>query len=176
MNVIEILSMGVSGFAFLMLYIGFQLTSSVQKKILDVNVQQTDAEKLEIWGKLAERQLTNTRYFMAFSFVFLSIGLVVLQLQFRPEASIRFSIAPSETEYLPSIFAQNEQVVLDVHGKGAIKVKDENMIIVDNKAIFNALKEEQKKAETLMASEKAFAEKLAALNKDSGFGSIFRGN
>lgn len=170
MDFVELLSTGVSGFAFLMLYVGYQLTSSVQKKILDVNLQETDADRLKVWNDLADKQLSNTRYFMFFSGVILIAGLIVLQLQYRPEANIGFSVSPSESAYMPVVYAQTTLVPLDQNGKGTATIKNEHIILVDNQTIFDALNKERKKAEALKVSEKALAEKLASFSSDSGFG------
>ena len=84
MDIVQILSTGVSGFAFLMLLVGYKLTSQIQNKILDIQLAEIEVEKLSLWSDLANKQVVNTRYFMAFSTVFLMAGLAVLV--YRPEA------------------------------------------------------------------------------------------
>lgn len=172
MDFVGILSTGVSGFSFLMLYVGYRLTSSVQKKILDVDLQGTDTDRIEVWGKLADKQLSNTKCFMAFSILTLIAGLVVLQLQYRPEASIGFSITPSQAAYMPVVYVQTNLVPLNENGKGEAKIKNEYLILIDNQDLFNALNEVTKKSEASRAGEKALAEKLASESNDSGFSGL----
>ena len=55
MDIVAILGTGVSGFSFLLLYISYKLTSSIQQRILDVNLKDMDVEKLNVWGIIADK-------------------------------------------------------------------------------------------------------------------------
>lgn len=172
MDFVAILSTGVSGFSFLMLYVGFKLTSSVQQRISDVCLQKTEPEKLEIWRKLADRQLTNTRYFMFFSVFMLASGLVVLQMQHRPEVSINLSVFPSDQSYLPAIRTHNGPIIIDENGSGATQVKSEHTIIVNNHSIYEELMTMRADLAASQTSERALSEQLAKSFSDAGFGRL----
>ncbi|HHB94461.1 MAG TPA: hypothetical protein ENK88_04880 [Campylobacterales bacterium] len=182
MDFVAILSTGVSGFAFLMLYIGFTLTSSVQKKILDVNIQDTDDSKLVIWGKLAEKQLINTRYFMGFSIIVLAFSLFVLQLQFETKSKIVSSNKINltiPTEYMPIVRAKGKLIKFNKDGEGNATVKDEDVINIENKnynKIFAETQRELRESEVnLKDAKRRYAELLATQSDDSGLGSMFKG-
>lgn len=70
-NIVDILNTGVTGFAFLMLFLGYKLTAAVQTKIFE---QKTDDfESIEMyreWKSLVSAQLNNTRFFILFSLIF----------------------------------------------------------------------------------------------------------
>ena len=55
MDIVQILSTGVSGFAFLMLLVGYKLTSQIQNKILDIQLAEIEVEKLSLWSDLANK-------------------------------------------------------------------------------------------------------------------------
>lgn len=109
---------------------------------------------------------------MAFSIVILIAGLVVLQLRFRPEASIGFSVSPSQSTYMPVVYAQTTKVPLDENGKGNAKIKNEHMISIDNQTVFDALNKVRKDAEASKTGEKALTEKLASDSNDAGFSGL----
>jgi len=167
MDIVEILSTGVSGFAFLMLWVGFQLTNRIQGKILDVKLSDTDPEKLELWSKLAERQVVNTRYFMAFSTIFLFAGLTVLM--YRPPANLMLSISPSEGHLAPKIYAHNILVDLE-EGRGWAKIKDDQALQIDNNVIFSEIVDLRAKLRVANDSNRDLAKQTASHSADAGYG------
>lgn len=168
MDIVEILSTGVSGFAFLMLYIGFRLTSRIQNKILDVNLKETDVKKLEVWSSLAERQVVNTRYFMIFSLMFLLSGLFVLL--YRPDTKVALSISPSESELKSLVYAQGTIVPLDENGRGWIVVKDDQAVAIDNKTLFDEIRKLRTELQTARTGQRLLSEKVASTFSDVGYG------
>lgn len=140
-----------------------------------MNLQDTEIEKLEIWGKLADKQLSNTRYFMGFSIVILIAGLVVLQLQYRPEANISLTISPAEKDFLPVLHAQGIMIKINKHGKGLVSLKSEHTLSVDNMHIYNELAKMRANLAAARSSEKALSEMLVIRSPDdAGFGRILR--
>ncbi|NVK41878.1 MAG: hypothetical protein HWE39_11600 [Oceanospirillaceae bacterium] len=168
MDIVEILSTGVSGFAFLMLYIGFRLTSRIQNKILDVNLKETDAQKLEIWSGLAERQVVNTRYFMIFALMFLLSGLFVLI--YRPNTNVSLRVSPSESVLRSQVFAQGTAVDLDENGLGRIVLKDDQAVEIDNRTLFDEIRKLRTELQTARTGQRLLSEKVTARFSDVGYG------
>jgi hypothetical protein len=89
--VAKILNTGVTGFAFLMLFLGFRLTSQVQAKILEHKTSDfKDVEMYREWKELIAAQLSNTRYFLMFSLTFFagSLFLLVYESENKPKRLI----------------------------------------------------------------------------------------
>jgi len=62
-DIVAILGTGATGFSFLMLYMGYRLTSDTQQKILAKDISDTEPEQLRAWEKITEKQIANTRFF-----------------------------------------------------------------------------------------------------------------
>ena len=169
MDIVAILGTGVSGFSFLMLLIGYQLTSKIQSKILDVNLATLDKDKLEAWNAIASKQLANTRYFMLFSTIFLIAGLGVLMMTTRPSATILLTVTPSEADTPPRIFAQQNLVKLE-DGHGLVTLKSDQGLTIQNDELVKQLREERVKRREAEIGQRVLAQQTAAANADVGFG------
>lgn len=169
MDIVAILGTGVSGFSFLMLFIGYQLTSKIQSRILDTNLADLDKERLKAWNAIATKQLANTRYFMLFSTVFLLAGLGVLILTSRPEATIVLTVTPAEAETSPRVFAQQTQVKLE-DGRGLVTLKSDQGLVIQNDELVKQLREAQLKRREAEIGQRVLAQQSAASRTDAGFG------
>lgn len=169
MDIVAILGTGVSGFSFLMLLVGYQLTSKVQNKILDANLANFDKDRMEAWNSIATKQLANTRYFMLFSTIFLLAGLGVLMLTSRPEATIVLSVTPAEAETPPRIFAQEIPVKLE-HGRVKVTIKSDQGLTIQNDELVKQLSEERMKRREAEIGQRVLAQQTAAVDRTAGFG------
>jgi len=128
-NIVDILNTGVTGFAFIMLYLGYRLTASVQSKILDKNPEEFhDLAFYREWAGIVRNQLNNTRYFLLFAAIFFAGGLTLLIYQ--PKNSIILAVYP-EVGDLPIITLQNKKIKLDQDGTAYIQVRNDHNIRVN---------------------------------------------
>lgn len=137
-NVVEILNTGITGFAVILLYLGYRLTSEVQSKILDKN--PNDFKTLEVfkeWKELVNTQLKNTRHFMIIALVFFSGGLA--KLMYETESKIIISVGPIEEKTSPIVRHQNNDVRLNENGSAELIVSNEHNIVIQNTAMANEL-------------------------------------
>lgn len=169
MDLVQILGTGVSGFSFLMLFVGYQLTSSVQGKILDANLATFDSVRLKVWSSIAERQLANTRYFMLFSIVFLLAGLTVLVLTGKPEATIVLAVTPAEEENSPLVYAQEVPVKL-INGRGKVTIRSDQGLTIQNDALMKLLSQERIRRVAAERGQLSLAQQTAAKSTEAGFG------
>ncbi|ACA86564.1 MULTISPECIES: hypothetical protein [Shewanella] len=168
LDVVAILGTGATGFSFLMLFIGYKLTSDVQNKILDTSLLDFEPEKLKIWEEMAGKQLNNTRIFLGFTLLFLMAGLAILI--HRPEAEVVLSLTPVEAEHPTILYIQNRKITLDENGKGLIVLKDEHALNIDNSTVFSKLSKLEAKLSASTTSENALIQQLSDNTNDSGFG------
>ena len=130
-NVVDILNTGVTGFAFLMLFLGYKLTSDVQSKIFEQKADEFhDVAMYKEWKSLVCSQLLNTRYFMAFSLIFFVGGLFLVMYQYQAESKIILSVTPLEKSYAPLVHHQSETLNLSDTGRVVLIVKDEHNISI----------------------------------------------
>ena len=162
LDIVAILGTGVSGFAFLMLLIGFLLTNTVQKRIAEVDLAAFSPEQLAVWEAISGKQLANTRYFIGASLVFFLGGLMLLYVQHRPEASINVTVYPSESGYHPALKAHDRMVVIDENGNGKAALKSEHTLFVNSEKIHKVLAELSKQLSASKASERELSTRLAA--------------
>ena len=167
-SVVDILNTGVTGFAFLMLYLGYKLTSEVQSKIFEQKADVfSDVEVFKEWKSLVSTQLNNTRYFLAFSLLFFVGGLFLLMYQ--AESKIILSITPLDKSYAPIVYHQCEQLNLSDTGRAIVKVKDEQNINVSKDKLIKRINE----LTFSLDDQKGVAKELLLVNanksKDSGF-------
>jgi hypothetical protein len=110
----KILNTGVTGFAFLMLFLGFRLTSQVQAKILDHKPSDfKDIEMYREWKELIAAQLSNTRYFLIFSLIFFAGGLFLLVYESETKPKVIMSkvlTSPETLSFEPKIFVNGEKM------------------------------------------------------------------
>ncbi|MCK5812684.1 MAG: hypothetical protein KAH03_00430 [Cocleimonas sp.] len=156
--VTDILNTGVTGFAFLMLYLGFKLTSNVQAKIFEH--KPGDFKSIEMyreWKGLIASQLTNTRYFLAFSLLFFAGGLFLLLYQ--AENRITVETSPEKLPFSPRVFFQSKP--MDLSNDNSLLVKDgQNIRVSYDEPVakiqaLNALLEHQKNLAKALMIEKA---------------------
>jgi len=162
----NILNTGVTGFAFLMLFLGFKLTSNVQTKIFEH--KPSDFNSIEMyreWKGLIASQLTNTRYFLAFSLLFFAGGLFLLIYQ--AENKITVATSPEKLPFAPRVFLQDTPMDFS---------KDNSLMVKDGQSIRVSYEEPIAKIRELNAwlkHEKNITKRLmiekASISDDSGF-------
>lgn len=132
-NLIDLLNTGITGFAVVLLYLGYRLTSDVQSKSLGQNPSDfSTVEMLKEWKNLVDSQLKNTRYFMFVALLFFAGGMLI----YTPKSKIIVSVAPIEEGLEPEIRHQREDVTLDKNGTVEMVVMDnENIVISNNKVL-----------------------------------------
>lgn len=172
-DIVAILGTGATGFSFLMLYMGYRLTSDTQQKILAKDISDVEPEQLKVWEKITEKQIVNTRFFMGFSLLFLIGGLVILAIQHRPDTKVILSFTPMEKEFPPVVYAQENEVMLDENGKGWALFKHEHALTIDTKVVFDELKRIRQDLSVREASERALVQQTTANSIDAGYGDIF---
>lgn len=129
LNIVGILSTGVTGFAFLMLCLGFKLTSDVQKRIFEQKADAfQDIEMYREWKGLVTSQLKNTCYFQLFSLFFFAGGLSMLIYQYQAESKIVLAVSPVEKIYAPLVCHQSKTIELNEGGRVDLTVKNGNNI------------------------------------------------
>ncbi len=138
LNIVDILNTGVTGFAFLMLYLGYRLTSKVQSKIFDQKPDEfKDIAMYKEWKDLVKSQLLNTRYFLSFALLFFAGGIVLLMYQ--AESKIILSVTPYANNYRPLVHHQSSELELNEKGRATLLVKNEHNIVVENTAMVEQL-------------------------------------
>jgi|GEM_PF-1444684 len=172
LDIVAILGTGVSGFSFLLLLMGYKLTSDVQNKILNIKMSDIDSKHLKTWERITDKQVTNTRVFMGFSFVFLVSGL--LMMAYRPDTKVIISVTPMDTAFPPIVYVQEKMVTIDENGRGSFIVKDEQAVSIDHKVIFEELTALKLNYAIASASEKALIEDGVKNSTDSGYGDVFK--
>lgn len=148
LNVVDILNTGATGFSVIMLYLGYRLIADIQTKLFE---QKPDAfssiEMYREWKDALRSHITNTRLFFIVSIVFFAGGL--LCLLYKPENIITLSVTPSlEESVLPLVQHQHKSVELD-RGMAAIKVKDDQTIVISNERMIQKLNELDNKTQEL---------------------------
>lgn len=125
---VAILNTGVTGFAFLMLFVGYKLISKAQTDVLERD--PNDFPSIEFfgeWRELVHGQLINARYFMGFTALLFFGGLFLLI--YRGESHILLTIAPMN-ESIPTIIHQAKVIEIDENGNATITVKSDEIIQV----------------------------------------------
>jgi hypothetical protein len=167
-SIVDILNTGVTGFAFLMLYLGYRLTSDVQSKIF---AQKPDTfsniEMYKEWKSLVRNQLNNTRYFLVFSLIFFAGGLFLLI--FQAENKIILSVTPIDQSCPPIVFHQGEPLTLNDTGYAMLMVKNEHNINVSNEKLIHKLNEISFSLEDQRKVTKNLVIVNANKSRDSGF-------
>lgn len=162
----NILNTGVTGFAFLMLFLGFKLTSSVQAKIFERNPNDFDnIELYREWKGLIASQLKNTRYFLGFALLFFCGGLFLLIYQAENKVSIETS--PEQLSFSPRIFFQTK--IVDLKNNNTLLVKDGENIRISYEIPVAKIRE----LKASLLREKNLAKRLmiekASVSDDAGF-------
>ena len=166
-SVVEILNTGVTGFAFIMLYLGYRLTSSVQSKILGKNPEDFQTiEYFREWKELVRNQVINTRYFMLFAAIFFTGGLGLLMYQ--SESKIILTISPVEG-IMPKIFHQIDKVELGENGRANILVKSEHNISVNIEHLMNLLTKANLEIEDLKSANRDLVTETVSESSEAGF-------
>lgn len=168
-GIVHILSAGVSGFAFLLLLFAYSLASQVQQRILEVRPNEMKCENLELWAKMTERQLVNTRYFMACAFAFVIAG--IFGLVYRAESQITLSFTPSESRLIPTV--KKEAGVINIKdGAAAVRIKSDQTIVIENTPLLNEIQKLRVDLAAAQTGQRTLAEKTANLSPNAGFGSL----
>lgn len=129
-SVVDVLNTGVTGFAVIMLYVAYRLTSQVQGKVLGATgTDFADVAMFAEWRQLVQMQLQNTRFFMLFAFCVFVGGLGAVVLMSEAESDIILSVYPQEPPH-PQITAQGRQVEMGETGSAFLKVKSDYTILV----------------------------------------------
>ncbi len=141
-NIVDILNTGVTGFAFLMLFLGYRLTAAVQTKILEQKTDEfSSVEMYREWKSLVCAQLNNTRFFIAFSLIFFAGGLALLMYQHNAESKIILSVTPLDSSFIPRVVHQTEELQLNESGRIILNVQNEHNISVSNEQLVRKLQE-----------------------------------
>ena len=162
----NILNTGVTGFAFLMLFLGFKLTSNVQAKILEH--KSSDFKNIEMyreWKGLIASQLTNTRYFIAFSLLFFAGGLFLLMYQ--AESEITIATSPEKLPFQPRVFLQNNP--MDFNEGNSLNVKNGESIRVSYEEPIAKIRELKYSLESEKRITKSLMIDKASVSDDAGF-------
>ncbi|MEH6344808.1 MAG: hypothetical protein V7785_06980 [Bermanella sp.] len=137
-SLVDLLNTGITGFAVVLLYLGYKLTSGVQAKILSENPSQfSDIEMFREWKGMIDAQLKNTRYFMLIALLFFAGG--VGKMMYDAESKIIISVGPIEKGSEPVVRHQSKVIRLSPHGAVEVFVKDEHNIVIANDAIIREL-------------------------------------
>ena len=167
-NIVDVLNTGVTGFAFLMLFVGYRLLSNVQSKVLERNVNDFQSiEYFREWREMVQGQLANTRYFMAFSALlfFGGVGLLV----YRAESEITLSIAPSEGGVLPTILLGTDVMALTEEGQVAMKVRSGSSMLIKIDKLIDGMNRLKFESENLQRQLQGYAAVAEAQSTEAGF-------
>ncbi|MGL1904447.1 MAG: hypothetical protein OCC49_20105 [Fibrobacterales bacterium] len=130
LNVVEILNTGVTGFAFLLLFMSYRFSSRVQDKIFERDPSSFNSiEMYREWSKLVSKQLLNTRFFMIVALIFFAGG-ISMKL-FQGSSQIVFSMNTDQEAHQPLVYLQDQEITFDGKTKTKITVIDGNNIDVD---------------------------------------------
>jgi len=165
-DIVDILNTGFTGFAILVLLLGYRLTSKVQTQIIEQDPNNfKDLKAYKEWSKLMKSQLSNTRYFIIFcSFIFLG-GLSVLY--FLPENEIIVHINPYQDKSLnPVIIHRGKQVDINERGYSKFKVKNEQTIQL---SVIELIKEVKKLKYNLEDTNKILSKNTNIQSSNSTF-------
>jgi hypothetical protein len=136
----KILNTGVTGFAFLMLFLGFRLTSQVQAKILDHKTSDfKDVEMYREWKELIAAQLSNTRYFLIFSLIFFAGGLFLLVYEAKNE--LKMVMSPKKLPFIPSVYIDGDEMDFEQRHSLPLLVKDGQNIRVSYEEPLKTIRE-----------------------------------
>lgn len=166
-NVVDVLNTGVTGFAFLMLLVGYRLLSTVQSKVLDKRVEDfSSIEYFREWHNLVNGQLANTRYFMMFSALLFAGGIALLV--YRPVSSISLVVFPSEG-VAPRILLQHEEVTLDRNGTVMLRVRTDQNVTVRLDDLLKEIQARALEVKNLRAQMNNFVARTEATSHEVGF-------
>ena len=175
MNVVaDILNTGVTGFAFLMLFLGFKLTANVQKKILEHKSSDfNDIEMYREWKELVASQINNTRYFIAFSLLFFAGGVFLLiyqadskHKQAASEITVATSPAHETLPFQPRARLQNNP--MDFKEGNSLKVKNGDMITVSYEEPIAKIRELEDSLKAEKQTKKELVIDKANVSDDAG--------
>lgn len=161
-SVVDVLNTGVTGFAVIMLYVAYRLTSQVQGKVLSATGNDfSDGKMFAEWGRLVDKQLQNTRFFMLFAFCVFLGGLGAVIFMAEAESDIILSVYPQEPPH-PQITAQGRPVDVGETGNAFLKVKSDHTILVYVGHLKRELAEQQERV-------KAANVQATSLTNEAGF-------
>lgn len=137
-NPIDILNTGITGFAFLLLLLGYRLTSAVQSQILSTKPNEFDnVEMFREWKDMVCVQLRNTQYFLAIALVFFAGGLA--NAMHNAESNITVEIIPLEEGMEPTITHLDDSHSPAGNTIIPLNVKDDHKITINSNAIVREL-------------------------------------
>lgn len=169
-NPVDILNTGVTGFAFLMLYLGYRLTSEVQRKILEKSIDFPNETAFEEWKELVVIQLNNTRYFLAFAALFFVGGLLILMYAAKSDINVEYSPVEIEAGIGPTLLHQGESVDFSEHGTARVSIYDHETLRLVIKDITEELIEARQEKRRLEGELTKRSISKANSSTDSGFG------
>ena len=171
-NLVDILNTGVIGFAFLMLFVGYRLSSEVQRKILEKEIEFTDETSFREWKELVVIQLNNTRYFLAFAALFFAGGLLMLMYVAKSEIDVEYSTVEVESEIGPKLLHQEKLVDLSEHGTATDSINDQEtlrLVIKEKSARLVGTRQKIRRLQDQLTTQ---AISNANSSTDSGFGFV----
>ena len=169
-NLVDILNTGVTGFAFLMIFLGHRLTSEVQRKILEKEIEFADETSFTEWKELVVIQLNNTRYFLAFAALFFVGGLLMLMYLAKSESNVEYSPVEVESKISPKLLHQGNFVDFSEHGTATASIRDHETLRLVFKEKSAKLVETRQKIRRLQDQLTTQAISNANSSTDSGFG------
>ncbi|MGL1885529.1 MAG: hypothetical protein OCD76_03350 [Reichenbachiella sp.] len=157
-NVVEILNTGVTGFAFLMLFLAYKHATNVQNQILKRSPEDfSSVEMFREWKDLFRTQLYNIRFFMIVALIFFGGGVFILV--YKGENKVQLVVEPSLKSHPALVRHQGSALKLNSTGEAQIMVSDNNNITISFDGLYDALK----------ASDKNLANAIAAESQEIGF-------
>ena len=165
--VTELLEHGLTGFAVVLLFLGFRLLSEFQKEMLKIQFRQFESlEIFNAWAGMARSLVANARIFMALSALFFIGGFAASMVS--PKNNIIVSVAPPEG-LRPVVTLHEDAVKLDDDGKVRLLVKNDHVIRVRNNQLIEAFNRKSKQLEDTENKLRKHIEQTLLKSDEAGF-------
>lgn len=170
-NIVTVLNTGISGFSFLMLFVGYRLISAVQEKSLTISPDDFESsEMFRQWRLLVSEQLLNTRYFLLFTSLIFICALAGLIYKAETQSNIKLVITPWEGSSLPSVAIDGEEDIEHAGKPISVTVQSNSHIYIKNEKLNSKLSEALTNIKDLKKQMSAYVAQSVAENKNDNVG------
>ena len=129
-----------------------------------------DIEYFREWSALAQKQLSNTRYFLIFVVIFFIGGIALLI--YHPKNNISLTLYPhieTKKELIPSVMHRTSSVQLNENGAAELEVGSDDTISIQFDKIYSEINNLKSQLDQQRSAYKDVVLKLVPSSKNSGF-------
>ncbi len=158
-TIVDVLNTGISGFAILMLWLGYRLLAQAQRRILEPSPDAFGGEaQYEIWINAVRAQSNNARIFLAVAVLFF-LGALVSEM-LRAEANLFVNLHPPESEPMPIVKHHGKSLEWNEDASTTVRISDQEELSISIDELVRRLREIKAELESLkrQGTERAVAE------------------